>query len=337
MASSKFDFNELQKALRDNFPNSILQGTTTTGEISPIGIKDDTISTLIVPRNYAKATSFVLPNIAPGEAPIQHWKNIILGNGVIINFSTGLNGGEENALSAIETIFENNNVELIGGSAGDNLKFKETNVCLNENIFSNASIGTLLNIDKSKFNIYKENIYTPTEKYLQATKVDVEKRIVYEFDGQKASTTYAKALGIKESELKDAFFNNPLGLKMGKDIIIRSAHTLYPDGSIGFYSQIEYGSILGILESGNTKEIFQNTINQIQNDFKRVDGVFIVNCILRKLKFETESLGDIFCQNFKQLTPNITGFCSYGEQIGNKEFGWLHINQTATIIVFGQK
>ena len=35
MASSIFDIEELQKALRDNFPTSILQGTPTTGEIAP--------------------------------------------------------------------------------------------------------------------------------------------------------------------------------------------------------------------------------------------------------------------------------------------------------------
>ena len=211
MAASKFNYEEVVKKLSENFPSSTAIGCTTTGEISPEGIKDETISCMVFEKNYAKVNSnFLTPEIAPGEAPIKHWEKIKASNGLIINFSTGLNGGEENVLSTIETVFEKNTVELIGGTAGDNLQFKETFVSLNNEIVNNGTVGLVLNLDKSKFKMYKENIYIPTKKALQATKVDVASRTVLEFNGKKASIAYAEALGIKESVLKNVFFTNPL-------------------------------------------------------------------------------------------------------------------------------
>lgn len=344
MASTKYDMKELSIAIENEFPHSENIGCTTTGEISVNNLEEGTVSVSVFPKSVGKIASVLMEGI--GGVPIVHYKKvkeavmnagINFGNpkGICFSFSTGLNGGEEKVLSVIDSLFPNKKLPLIGGSAGDDLKFKETFVALNGEIYNDAAVCLFINSDN--FKVYKENIFIPTGKRMQITKASVQERTVYEVDGVKASKRYAELLGIREEKLKDYFGSNPLGQLQGSEILIRSPYNVNSDGSITFYSQLFPGGIVEILEvAPNIEEVFNNTVADMGRDFRKVEGVLGVNCILRTLQFKSENRGKQFCGILSKNTKNMCGYTSYGEQLGTDD-GYVHLNQTLTLVAYGQK
>ncbi|WP_018249957.1 FIST signal transduction protein [Orenia marismortui] len=335
-ASSKaFDFNLLNKELSKGFPTTQLLGCTTSGEISYTGFTNNSLVALVF-NSIENFSTTVIPNVS--KTPILHYDKIEKAitesemsrtgeKGFIIQLITGHNAGEEKALSVVESRFENP-PNLIGGSAGDDLAFETTYVSRNGKVYDDAAVFAFIN--NNNFKIYKENIFEDSNNIMQVTKVDVEKRVVYEFDGIAATKRYADLLGIKEAELEKKMFLNPLGRIIGNDLFISSPKAINNDGSISFYSRIYNKIHVSILKAANPLTILDKSKAQINQDFKKIDGMICINCILRTLQFKEEKITNTYTQSLGELTKNFGGFTSYGEQIAN-----LHLNQTLALLVTG--
>ena len=166
---------------------------------------------------------------------------------------------------------------------------------------------------------------------MKITKVDTESRIVYEMDGQRAATVYAKKLGVSEADLPNYFMTNPIGRRFNDEIFIASPFQILSDGAIQFYCQVFLDSIVEILEPMDPVETLEHTLQQFTSQFSEIEGVLACNCILRKLQFQNQQLFPELNRQLSQL-PNLVGFCSYGEQL-NKSL----INQTLVLLGFGEK
>ena len=340
-ASPKYDFALISKFMKEAFESAEVIGCTTAGEIGPQGFSEETLVAMSIAADDFTVATAVMKDIKT-KAILS--KNDIMGafkktgmdlndphlkeKGFGILLIDGLQAAEEKVLTVINSIF--NDFNIVGGSAADGMNFKKVYVSVNGEVFENAAVVTFVKTS-NKFQIYKENIYIPTDIEFKATKVDMETRIVYEFNGRPAAEEYAKALGLPVSELTSKnFSSNPVGRQFGDSIWITSPFQILEGGAIQFYAQIMPNSIVKMLKPVETIEEAKRTAEFIKTKLPSVKGVISFNCVARYLQFKGEhSLGPIY--NELSKLGEVIGFNCYGEQYGKQ-----HINQTLTLIALGE-
>jgi hypothetical protein len=238
-----------------------------------------------------------------------------------LTFIDGLSCKEEVVSSLMADALEG--VPLLGGSAGDDLKFKRTHVFHGAKAHTGAAVFALAE-SEAPFEIIKHQHYTTTPKSLVITRADVSTRRVYEMDGYPAIEAYASALGMPVAEVTgDVTFMNPLTFVCNGEIYVRSIQRVEPDGSIIFYCGIEEGMVLSVGGHEEMRHALSRDIDDLRRRMKGADLFIACNCILRALEAsklkQYEALGDIL----SQFGGSVIGFDTYGEQLSG-----LHINQT---------
>ena len=224
----------------------------------------------------------------------------------------------------MDSIGDQTNCIIIGGSAGDDLKFSSTHVYANGAAYTNAAILTMIKC-RTGFDIIKTQSFTVLDRKLTATKVDLAARKVIEFDNKPAAKAYADALGIPESKAADYFFSNPLGLIADGEVFVRSPQRVAEDGIV-FYCNILEGMEVSLLQSQN---IIIDTGKALENkiaEMGAISGIINFHCILRTLELEQKNQSEAYGQIFSDI-PTI-GFSTYGEEYLG------HINQTSTMLAF---
>jgi hypothetical protein len=247
-----------------------------------------------------------------GEMGIQEYVGIVLVD--------GLSGAEENLMDSIGKL---TNIYFIGGSAGDDLKFKKTQVFAGAQAYDDSAILTIIK-PSSAFEILKTQSFDDTGIKLIATKVDEEKREVIEFDNKPAVQAYAEALGIESSQVANSFMTNPLGLVIEDEPYVRSPQQVV-DTKIVFYCNVKEGMELSVLKSRNIVSETRQALTQKLKEMGETSAIINFNCILRTLELYSTDQSDDY-GNLFNLIPTI-GFSTYGEQLIG------HINQTATMLL----
>lgn len=341
--STVHSFEQLTILFQDKYPNCEVVGVTTTGEIGPQGFTDNSLSAQSFGQGFGQIEAFLLDNIekypvfdrskllySAKKAGIRVESEQIDKEGLALIFPTGLVAGEEKMLSIVNSIFHSDGFPIFGGTAGDDAKFIQTIVSLNGQQSSKGGVVIFIkpNLD---FYIQKENIFTSTGITLKITKADAEKRIVYEINNEPAARAYAKALGVTEQQLPQYFMTNPLGRRFNEEILIASPFRIEANGSLAFYCQVFQDAVVELLEPKDPITTLQKTLTEFIAQFDNLEGVLACNCILRKLQFQEQRLFPALNNQLSQL-PNLSGFCSYGEQL-NKSL----INQTLILIGFGKR
>jgi len=333
-ASPKHDLAALGRELKLSLPNVEFIGCSTSGELSSGKMTDGAVSGLAflkgsledfkieVIRNIAtKASEGVETAFSSFEKHFdKSMRDLDPAKHVGILLIDGLSGAEE---ETNEKIGDLTNLTFIGGSAGDDLEFKQTFVFANGEIFNNAAALVILK-PKGQFDILKTQSFRPTDKILKATKIDEKQRQIIELNNRPATVAYSEALNIKVEDLPSFLFKNPLGLMFGDEPFVRSPRVV--EGStIKFYCSVKEGMDLCLLNSTNIIEDTRRDIEKKKIDLKGISAVLNFNCILRTLDLKqqekTQQYADIF-----NIIP-MAGFSTYGESyIG-------HINQTATMLI----
>jgi len=332
-ASSQFDANELSRQMQQLFPETAMFGCSSAGEIvsgkmlkhSVVlmlfdhAIIDDVCIEIVEHVSSECRASDVLRRFEAyyqrpiSEMSYQEYVGIILVD--------GLSMAEERVM---EKLGDLTNLTFIGGSAGDDLQFKQTYVYANGRAYENAALLALIK-PKVGFDVIKTQSFCPTKQTLLATKVNESTREVLEFNHQPALQAYAHALGIAPEKVVSAFSRYPVGLMIGDEPYVRSPQAIVAD-RIRFYCQIKEGMQLSLLESTDIIADTKAAILSKQAELGHISGMINFHCILRTLELEEKGLTDAYGQLFAEI-PTI-GFSTYGEQyIG-------HMNQTSTILVF---
>ncbi|MGM7635248.1 FIST signal transduction protein [Bacillus sp. Hm123] len=341
-ASTTYDFASLSHLLHEMFPQSEVIGVTTVGEISATGFQSNGVVAMSFNQQF-QAKAVLVDDIE--RFPIYSRKHLIEAanslnislhsphpekEGLGLIFPNGLVAGEEKMLSIVNSLFEHEGFPIFGGTAGDDAKFTETFVSVNGVVSSKG--GAFVFIKTSlDFMIQKENIFRPTGKVMEMTRVNTEERIVYEMNNKRAASEYARLLGISEQQLPSYFMKNPLGRTVNGQVYIASPFQVLKDGSIQFYCQIFQHQKVAMLEPKDPVSTLQESIAQLTASFHTIEGVLAINCILRKLQFEQEKLIPALNQQLAAL-PSLAGFSSYGEQLNKTQ-----LNQTLVMLSFGKK
>lgn len=218
-------------------------------------------------------------------------------------------------------------ISFVGGSAGDNLEFKQTRAFYNGEETDDGA--ALLLIESAvPFQVTKTCSFVPTGKKWTVTRADVPTRTIYELDGKPIAQVYAEAVGKSPDALGGAvFMENPLGLMIDGKAWIRSPQQLLTDGGLRFYCQVLPGMEIHLMQSTDLVKDSREAVAQAAQALGgKLRGGLAFNCILRRLELDAKKLHSPFYDVFQGTQT--AGFHTYGES-------WLgHINQTLTALLF---
>ncbi|HEX2716371.1 MAG TPA: FIST N-terminal domain-containing protein [Gemmatimonadaceae bacterium] len=229
----------------------------------------------------------------------------------------GMSLGEERFL---DRLGDRTDMFFVGGSAGDDLAFKQTWVHADGRV---SGKGAVLAVMKPKrgFEVIKTQSFCDSGRRMVATAVDEASRRVLEFDGRPAVEAYAAAIGATPATLAEEFGAHPIGLMVDDEPYVRSPARIAEDG-VAFFCGVKEGTELAVLDA---TDIVADTKRLIAERAKGASGLLVFNCILRTLELQRRGTADAFGKLFSSI-PTV-GFSTYGETyIG-------HLNQTATMLL----
>ncbi len=330
-ASSKYDIDQLGKALQKVYEDAKVFGCSTAGEIVTGKMLKNSVVAMAFDKNSIADIDIAVVEHVKKENNVKvalaqfenHYKQklgaLSIDEYVGIILIDGLSGAEEKIMDTIGNLTD---IIFIGGSAGDDLKFKATHVFANGKAYSDAAVFALLKPTKG-YEILKTQSFKVLDTKLVADKVNEANREVLCFNNMPAVEAYAKAAKTTPQAAQDSFMKHPVGLVINKEPYVRSPQQV-KDNSMIFYCNIKEGAELALLESTDIVKDTEKALNEIITECGGA-AVINFNCILRTLELEqkkqTEAYGKIFTK-----APTV-GFSTYGEEYLG------HINQTATMLI----
>lgn len=337
--SSEYDLDVLAAEMNHLFAGVQVVGCTTAGEIGPAGYRSHSLSGASFAAGSCVAVSEALDHlnqfdIARGhnfaQALLQRLESKAPHAGPDNSFAfmliDGLSVREEPVAHALQ--YALGKIPLIGGSAGDDLKFAKTSIFCNGR-FHPDSVALILITTSLPFKIFKTQHFVSTNERLVVTEADTTRRIVMEINGLPAAEEYARLVGVDTHDLNPMrFAASPVVVVIDGTDYVRSIQKANPDGSLTFFCAIEEGVVLRVAHGVDLVNNLEQTFDSIRAEIGPPQLVFGCDCILRNLEVSQnglkDSVGEIFRRNYT------IGFSSYGEQ-----FHGVHVNQTLTGIAIG--
>ncbi|MDE2441244.1 MAG: FIST C-terminal domain-containing protein [Betaproteobacteria bacterium] len=337
--STSYDLDTLAEEMNRCFPGVTVVGCTTAGEIGPAGYQDRSLSGMSF-----SASAFVAEvgyvddlqsfEIASGrDFAEQLFRRLELRtheakfrNSFGFLLIDGLSLREEQVTHALQDGL--GAVPMIGGSAGDDLKFDRTWI-FHDGGFHTDSAALVLMSTRLPFHIIRTQHFVADSERLVVTEVDAAKRVVHEINGLPAVEEYARLVGVAPEQLTPSHFATwPVVVMIDGTDFVRSIQHANPDGSLTFYCAIDEGVVLRVAHGERLLEKLEATFTDLERELGSLEGMLVCDCILRNLEIarnnQKAAVGDVFRRH------NAVGFSTYGEQ-----FGGVHINQTLTGIAIG--
>jgi len=330
--TSLTDKKKIQKILNQlakDFPECMVVGTTTAGEISHANMYDN--ETIISLSLFKKITIKIkrTKNIDNSSGMKLSAKLCTKNTKVLIILSEGLKGSDyEGFIKGIKK--EHPDVIIAGGLAGDNFKLKETFVFIGTKIYTKGALGVSFSGDKLFASNHYNLNWRPIGKEFKVT--SVEGNILKEIDNQNAIEIFQKYLGSEIFQNSSAALPDfQLLYKEGNTVVSRTPMTIENE-AIVLAAPIKKGQVFQFGFS-NASSIVAGADTISANLAKNpAEAIYIYSCIARKTL-----LGKALESEFKPL-ENIAptaGFFTYGEFYSTNKNNAL-LNCTTTILVLSE-
>lgn len=337
--SVEFDLDEVAGQLRRLFGDVPLVGCTTAGEFGPIGYRDHTIVgaslsaeafQVSVGRiddlddfDHERAQQLVdglrgdLSRLAPGVTDEKTFALLLI---------DGLSVREEPITAALQNALRD--VPLVGGSAGDGLAFRKTQVYVDGAFAPGHAVLVLVSTDLP-FTVFKTQHFNPMAGRAVVTSADAERRLIRRIDGLPAAEGYARLVGTADESLDPLRFAAlPVVVLIDGTSYVRSIQKANPDGSLTLFCAIEEGIVLRAARGVDLVENLEETLAGLVQEIGEPELVIGCDCVLRKLEIAANHQVDQVEKLYRD--NNVIGFNSYGEQ-----YQGVHVNQTLTGIAIG--
>lgn len=334
-ASSVHDPEALGRAIAESFAGVPSIGCTTAGEIGAGRMLERSISLLAFGADDLRSIHVASAPDIGAEASVNGALRSLsssIGAGVAtldparyvgLVLQDGMSGAEE---SVMATLSSATNMPFIGGSAGDDAKFKTTWVFVNGKPLTRAVALAVLEPSRP-FAILKTQSFDVLDQTLKVTDVDEATRTVRGFNGKPAAEEYARVLGTTVAELPKYFMSRPVGLVLPNgEPFVRSPQQLRGNDVV-FYCQVKEGMLLKVLAARNIVEDTRRDLEDGVRNLGTCSAILNFHCILRTLELQEKKQCEAYGALFSKIPT--AGFSTYGESyIG-------HINQTSTMVLFG--
>jgi len=339
--SAHYDAVEFAEAMAPYYPKTPVYGCTTAGELAPSGLEDESAVALgfrksdftIVARPIFDLANFNPENgrglaremraeMACSEVNVsaEHLFGLLLVD--------GLSRREEAVISAISTALDE--IPIVGGSAGDQLRFEKTWIICDGKAYQDAAVILLISTSLP-FLAFKCDQFEPNAIKFVVTEADLEQRVVRELNAEPAAQEYAQSIGSRQQDLSiDSFALHPVIVNMGAEHYARSIRKADPDGSLHFLSAIDEGLVLTGAKRSDSLTVLRDLFDKTEAQLGEVSLYLGFDCILRRIDAErrqkTRDISDLF------RSHHVVGFNTYGEQ-----FRSMHLNETFTGIAIGRR
>ena len=341
----RFSDSKLPAFLKSRYPSAQLVGCTTSGEISAVGVFDDSIQITAIQwektiqRVAQTKISGMLNSFEAAANLAKQLKADTLRTVLVISDGLNVNGSE--LLKGFQSVL--GSIPIVGGLAGDGGAFVKTLQLFNDTISDNQIIavglyGNALITSTGALGGWKP--YGPPRKVTKA-----EKNVVYEMDDKPALPLYRMYIGEAFSRgLPGTGLKFPLAvIEEGKRDVEKIRTLLAIDSkanSLTFAGNVEVGETVRLCQTnhGRLVEGAGNAANLVMEGLSasktnQAGLALLVSCVGRK-GVMAENVGDEVKLVQQILGPqtSVTGFYSYGELAPrpNTTDSVLH-NQTMTI------
>lgn len=338
--SALYDLETLGAELRRHFGGVELIGCSTAGEIATDGYADHSLVgigfsggdyvTVAEHIDDLSVTSLVrVSELASGLVRRLHVRapGANASNTFALLLIDGLSGVEEPVLSAIAR--ELGEIPVVGGSAGDNLRFRET-VIFHDGEFRASSAVLMLVHTWLPFEVFKTQHIVSSDVKMVVTEADPVRRVVTEINAEPASDEYARLVAVEGRALAPMLLaTHPLQVRVGGDDYTRSIRTANDDGSLTFYCAIDEGIVLAAGRSIDMIADLDRLFERLAAAVGPPDAILGFDCIFRRLELQERRLEGAASHRLR--ANNVVGFSTYGEQ-----YHAMHLNQTFSGIAFGR-
>ncbi|MFD2056836.1 FIST N-terminal domain-containing protein [Mesorhizobium calcicola] len=340
-SQSLVEADALSRALMTHAPTLHHAGCSTAGEITPQGLEDGHVLAMLLPSAAFTAVSVMVDNLSSSgmdriTGEVEALRRSLRGRlgcdrtkgTFALCFIDGLSYAEEAVSSAIHWGLDD--IPLLGGSAGDDLKFETTCLISNGKVSSDSAIIVLI-ATEIPFHVFKTDNFVPTDEKLVVTASDPDHRIVREFNATNAAEEYAASVGIVAQTLTPlSFASHPVVVKVGGEYYCRSIQKMHPDGSLSFFCAIDDGVVLSIAQPKDMVESTRAALRDVEERLGGIDMIIGFDCVLRRLDARNRQVFRDISELYR--VNNVIGFGTYGEQYRS-----MHLNQTFTGIAFGDR
>ncbi len=330
LSSVEYDQEEMLKGVRTVSKDTLLVGSSTSGEITTNGPADrSSVVVMFIASDTLEAWASVGENIKDGaieagsavaqkvkEQATKELKSFIMFPDVLVG------NGADIVRGTLEVLGEH--FPLVGGASGDDFRFEKTYQYLNDKVYSGSVVGVGLSGEFS-FGIGVKHGWTALGIPKKVTKS--EGSVLHELDGEPAIKVYEDYFGeeeakvLKEKTLAQLAITYPLGMKVdGSDeMLIRDPISVDEHGSITCAAEIPEGSEIQLMV-GSRKEAVKVAQMAAKNAVEQLEGVdpsavIIFNCIARNKLFGEHSAEEIEAiQKEVGVNTPLIGFYTYGEQ-----------------------
>ena len=337
--SSRYDLDELAGEINRLSDGVEVIGCTTAGEIGPSGYCDFSVSGASFPADsftlvcglfdrlqqfdFTRGQTFVNGLLQQLEAAAPSSE---ASNSFAFLLIDGLSVREEPVVRTFQNAL--GNIQLVGGSAGDDSRFVSTWVFF-DGAFHPDSAVLLLATTPHPFKVFKTQHFVSDNERLVVTEADSARRIVKEINGLPAAEEYARVIGSTVADLGSLrFANSPVVVVIDGTDYVRAIQKANADGSLTFFCAIDEGLVLRVAHGEDLLDNLKQSFAALRAEIGAPQAVFACDCILRNLEITHDGLKASVSEVFRE--HNAVGFSTYGEQ-----YGGVHVNQTLTGIAFG--
>jgi hypothetical protein len=337
--SPRYDLQEAAREIERSFEVPVI-GCTTSGEITPEGYAQHSVTGFSVSSDELTASSCFMPSLRDLDtvkleatlgpirerlADMQKTSPETRAFGLLL--IDGLSGMEEFVTAVLGNALRD--IPIVGGSAGDDLAFRQTFVYQDGSFIPGAAVFTLF-VTTLPFSIIKTQHFIASDTRLVITRAAPEKRLVYEINGRPAAEEYAAIIGRHMENLEPTTFSEyPLMLRLGGQYYVRSIQRVGSDGSLTFFCAIDEGLVLRLGRGENLVDNLKSAFRAARRDVPHIKLTIGCDCILRRLEVADKALEPTVNEVLKE--NHVIGFNTYGEQYQS-----VHINQTFTGIALGE-
>lgn len=328
--------------LNHRYPDALVIGCSTAGEISGITVKDQSIALTAIQfeKTQLKLVSVKVEDKLSSEKAGKKIAEKLFKQDLkhVFVLSDGLSVDGADLVAGLKLNL--NNVSITGGMAADGEDFNKTFVIKNNEILEDTVVALGLYGENLRVGYGSEGGWYSFGIERLVTKSD--KNILYELDGEPALSFYKRLLGKEADRLPSSGLLFPFNIRIGKDSIpiVRGVSGINEkDQSLIFTTDIPKGAFMRLM-TGNADRLINGAKYSakaaIQNIKEGVELAVLITCIGRRLALrqlveeEVEAVQEVIGEDSK-----ITGFYSYGEMAPFGELSpcALH-HQTMTVTTF---
>lgn len=359
-ASSTYNQNDVVKEVRTVLGKSVpVVGGSTAGEISQRGPSlspSIVVMLLAFDKTVNLATALVPEANVDGEAKgaalaAALEKALHATPNLTLMVSDGLTTNPSAILRGFQTALPQ--VPVVGGSASDEGKYKQTFQYANDTVHSSAISAVALAGD-FKHAVGVRHGWNPISGPKQVTKANGT--VIYEIDGKPAAALYEEFMGketaddLKGVTLSQLALSYPLGVKDSSsgEMLLRAPFFVDPDGSITCGGEVLEGATVQLMigSKEDAVEAARHSAEQALAELGTTPKAAIIfSCHVRDELYATREQSKLEIDAVQEvigLSVPIAGFYTYAEQAPINEANYnlkmcnnVNHNETIVILLLG--